>query len=167
MLNRLRREKIENIAVTTLNETSQTVTVAGEKLQARIVRETGIEGRTNTPSRSTADVKQPAEKVPAPPSVKQTSLVPKPSASASPSSSLPTGDYWRIQMGSFPDEAGAKLQISKLAKTNVTAEILPAEVNGKTVYRVMSKPLTTEAQVESLRALLSLNGINHFVKRFK
>lgn len=48
---------------------------------------------------------------------------------------IPTGG-WAIQVGEFPDEAGAATQVGKLRAAGLSAYRIAAVIEGKTAYRV-------------------------------
>ena len=68
-----------------------------------------------------------------------------------------------VQMGSYNNEKAADTQRAKLAMIGVSAHVVEATANGKTVYRVQSARLSADA-AEDVRKTLQQNGVNSFTR---
>ena len=68
-----------------------------------------------------------------------------------------------LQMGSYNNEQAAEAQRAKLAMMGITANVVQASANGKTVYRVQSGRLDSNA-ADSARKILQQNGVSSFTR---
>ncbi|WP_274584551.1 SPOR domain-containing protein [Neisseria leonii] len=71
-----------------------------------------------------------------------------------------------LQAGSYADQGAADIQRAKLAMLGVSASVVKAEVNGKTMYRVQTGRLNAEAAAQTKRKLQQ-NGIDSFARQAK
>lgn len=71
-----------------------------------------------------------------------------------------------IQAGSYGSQADAEAQRAKLAMMGVSARVAQAQVNGKTVYRVQTGALGSEAAAKARRTLQQ-HGIESFTRSAK
>lgn len=71
-----------------------------------------------------------------------------------------------IQAGSYNNQQAAEVQRGKLAMAGVSASVVEAEVNGKTVYRVQTGVLSG-SEAAAARKKLQQRGINHFARSVK
>ncbi|EGZ45600.1 SPOR domain-containing protein [Neisseria wadsworthii] len=71
-----------------------------------------------------------------------------------------------IQAGSYNDQQAAEVQRGKLAMAGVSASVVQAEVNGKTVYRVQTGVLSA-AEASMAQKKLKQRGINNFARSVK
>ncbi|KPN71791.1 SPOR domain-containing protein [Neisseria sp. 83E34] len=82
------------------------------------------------------------------------------------SSSAKGGGKVIIQAGSYNDQQAAEVQRGKLAAAGVSASVVQAEVNGKTVYRVQTGVLSAE-EASTAQKKLKQRGINNFARSVK
>ena len=68
-----------------------------------------------------------------------------------------------VQMGSYNNEQAAEAQRAKLAMIGVSANVVQATANGKTVYRVQSGRLNKDA-AEGVSKTLQQNGVASFTR---
>lgn len=68
-------------------------------------------------------------------------------------------ERFAVQAGAFSAEADAQTQRARLVLLGVEAMVLPAEQNGKTVYRVRSAPVDQRFQAEALQDQLKTVGV--------
>lgn len=70
-----------------------------------------------------------------------------------------------LQAGAFRAQGDADGMRVKLALLGFEARVLPAEVNGQTVYRVRIGPYAQADEMNRMRARLAENGIEATVIR--
>lgn len=76
-----------------------------------------------------------------------------------------TADRYALQAGAFAAEADAQSQRARLVLLGVDAQVVAAEQNGKTVYRVRTAPLDQRFQAEALQDQLKAAGVESSVVR--
>jgi len=70
-----------------------------------------------------------------------------------------------LQAGSFTSLGDAQRREGEIALLGIRAEVRKGEANGRTVYRVYTRPLDTPADVNRVRDRLNDNGIETLAKR--
>lgn len=88
---------------------------------------------------------------------------PRPQVSAP--APVTTPGIYILQAGSFTRLADAKRREGEIALLGVRAEVRKGDANGRSVYRVYTRPLETPEAVNRLRRLLNDNGIETLAKR--
>jgi cell division protein FtsN len=78
-----------------------------------------------------------------------------------------TPGIYILQAGSFSTLNDAKKREGEIALLGVSADIKKGDANGRTVYRVYTRPLETTDDVNRLSVLLNENGIETLPKRVK
>jgi len=68
-------------------------------------------------------------------------------------------ERFAVQAGAFAAEADAQSQRARLVLLGVDAQVVAAEQNGKTVYRVRTAPLDQRFQAEALQDQLKAAGV--------
>jgi cell division protein FtsN len=76
-----------------------------------------------------------------------------------------TADRYVLQAGAFAAETDAQSQRARLVLLGVDAQVVAAEQNGKTVYRVRTEPLDQRFQAEALQDQLKAAGVESSVVR--
>lgn len=76
-----------------------------------------------------------------------------------------TAERFALQAGAFGAEADAQSQRARLVLLGVDAQVVAAEQNGKTVYRVRTAPLDQRFQAEALQDQLKAAGVESSVIR--
>lgn len=76
-----------------------------------------------------------------------------------------TPGIYILQAGSFTRLSDAQRREGEIALLGVRAEVRKGEANGRTVYRVYTRPLDTPGAVNQTRNLLNNNGIETLAKR--
>ena len=74
-------------------------------------------------------------------------------------------DRYALQAGAFAAEADAQSQRARLVLLGVDTQVVAAEQNGKTVYRVRTAPLDQRFQAEALQDQLKAAGVESSVVR--
>ena len=76
-----------------------------------------------------------------------------------------TAERFALQAGAFGAESDAQSQRARLVLLGVDAQVVAAEQNGKTVYRVRTAPLDQRFQAEALQDQLKAAGVESSVVR--
>ena len=76
-----------------------------------------------------------------------------------------TPGIYILQAGSFTRLVDAQRREGEIALLGVRAEVRKGDANGRTVYRVYTRPLDTPEAVNRMRNLLNDNGIETLAKR--
>lgn len=76
-----------------------------------------------------------------------------------------TAERFALQAGAFGAEADAQSQRARLVLLGVDAQVVAAEQNGRTVYRVRTAPLEQRFQAEALQDQLKAAGVESSVVR--
>ncbi len=71
---------------------------------------------------------------------------------------------YTVQIGAFANKANAERLLAKLAAHFADGRIVPADVGGKRVYRVVSGSFTTKEQAAGRAEALKAKGYNTFVR---
>lgn len=74
-------------------------------------------------------------------------------------------ERFALQAGAFAAETDAQSQRARLVLLGVDAQVVAAEQNGKTVYRVRTAPLDQRFQAEALQDQLKAAGVESSVVR--
>lgn len=76
-----------------------------------------------------------------------------------------TVERFAVQAGAFAAEADAQTQRARLVLLGVEAQVVAADQNGKTVYRVRTAPLDQRFQAEALQDQLKAAGVESSLVR--
>jgi len=88
-----------------------------------------------------------------------------PRPQAKPKPRVITPGIYILQAGSFTRLNDAQRREGEIALLGVRAEVKKGDANGRTVYRVYTRPLDTPDAVNRVRDLLNDNGIETLAKR--
>jgi cell division protein FtsN len=76
-----------------------------------------------------------------------------------------TAERFAVQAGAFAAEADAQTQRARLVLLGVEAQVVAADQNGKTVFRVRTAPLDQRFQAEALQDQLKAAGVESSLVR--
>jgi cell division protein FtsN len=74
-------------------------------------------------------------------------------------------ERYAVQAGAFAAEADAQSQRARLVLLGMDAQVVAAEQNGKTVFRVRTTPVDQKAQAEALQEQLKAAGMDSSLVR--
>ena len=75
-----------------------------------------------------------------------------------PSTNIPTGGIWMVQLGSFDDEQNAQRLAERLETFGFTAQISAYATNGRTIFRVRVGPALNRENAVAIAEFLTTNG---------
>lgn len=111
------------------------------------------EPRAETPRQVSAPPSRAEAPRPAPPKSEPEPRKPEPRAVAStpaaPTSSVPTGKGWAVQLGSYSSQATAQRLTSEWRAKGQNAFVMPVTTGGKTLYRVRIGPSKDRPDAEA------------------
>lgn len=74
-------------------------------------------------------------------------------------------ERYAVQAGAYTTEADAKSQRARLVLLGVQAQVVAAELNGKSVYRVRTAPVAQKFQAEAIQDQLKAAGVESSLVR--
>ncbi|MFM2075996.1 MAG: hypothetical protein RJB34_2301 [Pseudomonadota bacterium] len=74
-------------------------------------------------------------------------------------------ERYAVQAGAYAAEADAKSQRARLVLLGVQAQVVAAELNGKSVYRVRTAPVAQKFQAEAIQDQLKAAGVESSLVR--
>jgi cell division protein FtsN len=77
----------------------------------------------------------------------------------------PQVERYAVQAGAYSAEADAKSQRARLVLLGVQAQVVAAELNGKSVYRVRTAPVAQKFQAEAIQDQLKAAGVESSLVR--
>lgn len=92
-------------------------------------------------------------------------LEPKVSASNAPNPAPAAAERFAVQAGAFAAETDAQTQRARLVLLGIEAQVVAADQNGKTVYRVRSAPVDQRFQAEAIQDQLKAAGVESSLVR--
>jgi DedD protein len=148
---------VEQSAAKAFPESQATPPVVAATPKSEPKSEPRVQPREETPPRqaATQPARREAPAAPNPqPEAKKTESRTVASAPAAPTSQVPAGKGWAVQLGSYSSEATAQRLMKEWRAKGQNAFVMPVTTGGKTLYRVRIGPSADRAGAEAVLKLV-------------